>query len=141
MEKKKLRWECRGEGDQINEAADQRKEKASSETGSSATAVDMSSPVMDERPSSELSRFENERDYLPELGSHAEAGPTLVGSHPGSAWRHVPGSRTAYTRTLAAEENTVPDLALVLRTPYLCRCTLRPSFCCAACLFRDSSFC
>lgn len=138
-ERKKLKRECHDEGDRISEAAGQRKETASSTVACSATTVDKSSPGSGERPSSEQSHFENERVYLPALGSRTEVGPTLVGSHPGPASRHVPGSRTVHTRMLAEVGSMVLALALALRTPCLCRCILRLRPCCAACLFRDLS--
>lgn len=137
MERKKRKRECPDEGVRIGEAAGQRKETASSTVACSATTVEQSSPESGERPSSELSHCENERDYLPVLGSRTEVGPTLVGSHPGSASRHVPGGYTVHTRMLAEVGSTVLGPALALRTPCLCRYILRLCPCCAACLCRD----
>lgn len=139
-ERKKLRWEFPDEGDRIDEAAGQRKETASSTGPCSATTVEQNSPKSGERPSSELSHCENERDYLPVLGSRTGVGPTLVGSHPGSTSRHVPGGCTVHTRMLAEVESMVLVPALALNTPCLCRYILRLRPCCAACLCHDSGF-
>ena len=136
-----LKGECHDEGDRLSEAADQRKERTRSKLIYSTTSVDMSSPALDERPSSEGSYFENERGYLPAFGSRIVAEPNLFGSHPGLVWRHVLGGRTAYTRTWVVVGNTVLDPDLALSTPYLYRRILRLRLCCAACLFRDLSSC
>ena len=140
MARKKLRRECHDEGDQTDEAADQQKESVRSTVACSATTVDRTSPALDERPSSGLSHLENERDYLPVLAGRIGAEPTLVGSHPGLTWRHIPGC-TAHTRMLAVVGNTVPDPALALRMPCLGRRILRLRLYCDACLCRDLSFC
>lgn len=91
----------------------------------SAAALDRSLSTLEETTSSELSHFENEREYLPALGSPFGAAPMLVDSHPGPTWRDVPVSCTANTRTLAVVGSMVLGPVLVLRTPCFCRCSLR----------------
>lgn len=140
MERKRLKQECHGEGGRKSEAADQRKETASSTVACSATTGEQSPLALGERPSSELSHFENERDYLPVLGSRIEVGLTLVDNHPGPASRHVPGDCTVHTRMLAEVGSMVPDLGLALRTPYFRRFLLRLRLYCAARFFRDLGF-
>ena len=141
MERKKRRWACPDGGDRIDEAAGQRKETATSTVACSATTVEQNSPESGKRPSSELSHCENERDYLPVLGSRTGVGPTLVDNHPGSASRHVPGGCTVHTRMLAEVESMALDPVLALRTPCLCRYILCLRPCCAACLCRGSGSC
>ena len=140
MERKKLKQECHGEGGRISEAADQRKETARSTVACSATTGEQSSLALGERPSPEVSRSENERDYLPVLGSRTEVGLTLVGNHPGPTSRHVPGDYTVHTRMMAEVGSMVPDLGLALRTPYFCHYLLRLRPYCAARFFRDFGF-
>jgi hypothetical protein len=128
MERKKRKRACRDEDDRTNEVAILQRATAFPTTACSATSVDMDLPVLGERPLSALSHFENEREYLP------AAGPTLVGSHPGWASKHIPGGCTSHTRTLVVVENRAPDPVLALRgTPCLYRYIPH--------LFRDLGFC
>jgi|SRR5690242_9482452 len=107
----------------------------------SAAAVDRNLSTLEETTSSELSHFENEKEYLPALGSPFGAGPMLVDSRPGPTWRDIPVSCTAHARTLAVERNMVLGPVLVLRTPCFCRCSLRSYLYYAGCSVRDLSFC
>lgn len=136
-EKRKRRWEYPDEDDRIGEAAGQRKETGSSTMTCSATTAAQNLPRSGERPSSELLHCENENSYLPALGSRTDVGPMLVGSHPGSVSRHVPGGCTAHTRMLVEVGSMVLDPALALGTPCLCHYILRLRPCRAAGLCRD----
>jgi hypothetical protein len=132
MERRKRKRACRDGVDRTSEVAILQRAIAFP-TACSATSVDMSSPVLGVRPWLAMSHFENERGYLPAVGSRFEAGPMLVGSHPGSASKHIPGGCTAHTRTVVVVENRAPDPVLALRTPCLYRYIPR--------LFRGLSFC
>ena len=120
MERRKRKRACHDEDDRTSEVANGQKVTAFP-TACSTTSVDMSSPVLGERPLSALSHFENEKEYLPAVGSRLEVGLMLVGSHPGSASKHIPRGCTAHTRTLVVVENRAPDPVLALHTPCLYR--------------------